>query len=215
MAFTEQDRRRRGLSVSRGTVEDLVARLGVTATGTTGARSAADRAAERVSVLDFGADSSNYTVKAQAAAAWMRGRALAPASGSVFGANGTHLHLGTGRQTLEASLNFQQMNDWGWIIDGSGCVIQCATATKTAFDLLGCRAGKVIVNLQGTAAIGLQVGRMDDASGEDYYPAESLSLDVRADGMFSRSVVYNLSSETMHLQTPFMLNGDATGGASS
>src|SRR6185436_7717634 len=86
------------------------ATLNSIATGATAIRAQTDRNREIISALDFAADTSSWTAKVQAAAAWLKLQTLSASTGATVGAFPVSLHLGYGRQTLEDSVDFQKLN---------------------------------------------------------------------------------------------------------
>lgn len=148
------------------------------------------------------------------AAEWLRGREAAAPSGTIPIAPG-HLHLGDGLLVLEQSVNLQNINSMGWGIFGRGAVIHCKAAGKTMFDALGSRWGRFDLNLVGDSvarpARGLQIGRLNDASGELGYPAEGHHVRMQSSGFWSHRPLHNRASESCTYELIGLFNEDASG----
>lgn len=116
---------------------------------------------------------------------------------------------------LNSSINLQNILAYGWGIKASGAVIKGACPGRTVFDLMGSAYGNLdgitmIGDPGNVPAVGLQFGRMT----HNQMPAGGHNVtNLKMDGNFTRTGVYNAAGEGMVFNNPIIHNQDTGGGA--
>ena len=112
-----------------------------------------------------------------------------------------------GKYFTTTSINATLMNVYQWVLDFEGVSIRGDCTGKTVLDMLGSRFGKVrgLLILGSdtlTPAQGIQYGRITSG-----VPADNLQFEnVKTNGYFSRTALYNRSSETELWEHPEIYN---------
>ena len=182
-----------------GTATDAdVSTKTVLATGSTTARSLANRFADVINVKDYGAVGDGVTDDTAALnLAFDAMRAAIKTGYSPDNLLPVQLVISPGVYRVDGSVNATMLDEHGWSISAYGAVLVGHGAGKAVFDLLGSRFGSVrglTVYGDGTDSpkFGIQHGRYGSA------PADLVKFyDVDVNGTFTSGALYNYSGETV------------------
>jgi hypothetical protein len=173
----------------------------VTATGSTTARTLANRSAEVISVKDFGAVGNCVTddsAAINAAVAYLRATELAINNGAVTGTLAIKLVFPTACYIVNSTVNMTSLRNFPTIIDGEGSMIWGKTSGTPVVDAMNTRFFTMRdLTIEGDATATPNIGIMHgiisatpfSAADENYFER------VNTQGFFTLTSWYNRNSE--------------------
>jgi hypothetical protein len=189
------------------------------ASGATTPRTQADRAADTINVMDFGAsgdDIHDDTVAINNALAFAR--TLTSGKNGPYAATfGPYAHVvfpSGHRFRISGTLNFTGFQTDGLDIDGMGSSIDCHATGQTCVDAIGSNGLRfdsfhIVGDANDMPRIGMQIGRTDTYLTADNHTFYALTIV----GQFTFAALYNFAAETTTFIHPELWNFSGRAGS--